>query len=106
MPGFHPSALPITRERDGFCQRATEAGGMTVAFERVPKGDYGAAGACPTAHWGYVLTGRARVTYDDGEEFLEAGQAYYLRPSHRIEVLEDSEVVEFSPVAPIPVTAP
>lgn len=100
MPGFHRAALPITRERDGFCQRATEAGGMTVAFERVPKGDYAAFGVCPTAHWGYVLTGRARVRYEDGEELLEAGQAYYLRPGHTIEVLEDSEVVEFSPVAP------
>jgi hypothetical protein len=97
MPGFHPDDLPITKEREGFCQRATTAGGMTVAFERVPKGDYGEFGACETAHWGYVLTGRAHVRYEDGrEETLSAGQAYYLAPGHRIEVLEDSEVVEFS----------
>ena len=97
MPGFSSDDLPITRERDGFCQRATQAGGMTIAFERVPRGDYGAAGPCMTAHWGYVFKGRARVRYATHEELLEAGQAYYLAPGHRIEVLEDSEVVEFSP---------
>jgi hypothetical protein len=102
MPGYSREDLPIIREHQGFCQRAAEAGGMTVAFEVVPKGDYGAGDPCMTAHWGYVFKGRAQVRYDDRpgyEELLEAGQAYHLPPGHRIVVLEDSEVVEFSPSA-------
>lgn len=96
MPGFTPDDLPVTAARSGFCQRSVDAGGMTIAFEQVPAGNYGADGACPTAHWGYVLKGRAHVTYESGEEWLSAGQAYYLPPGHRIEVLEASEVIELS----------
>ena len=105
MPGFDPADLPITSRREGFCQRATTAGGMTIAYEQVPAADYGDLGACPTAHWGYVLQGRAHVRYDDGEEWLEAGQAYYLPPGHRIAVLTASEVIELS-LAPPPALPP
>lgn len=100
MPGFRKPDLPVTVQRGAFCQRATRAGGMAIAFEDVPAADYGGAGACLDAHWGYVFKGRARVTYPDGEETLEAGQAYHLRAGHRIAVLEDSEVVEFSLAPP------
>jgi len=97
MPGYYPTDLPVTREAGGFCQRSREAGGMRLAFESVPAGDYGTAGVCPTPHWGYVLRGCARVTYADGAtEELAAGQAYHLPAGHTIVVLEDSEVVEFS----------
>lgn len=48
MPGFLPADLPTTAERGGFRQRSLVAGGLTVAFEDVPAGDYGAGDACPT----------------------------------------------------------
>lgn len=107
MPGFRPEDLPLTQARGGFRQHAVQAGGLTVAYEVVPAGDYGAGDACPTPHWGYVLEGRAQVRYDgqDGVETLEAGQAYYLPPGHRIVVETDSRVVELSP-APAPVLGP
>ncbi len=35
---------------------------------------------CQSAHWGYVLKGRARMRYKDREEVIEAGEVYYLEP--------------------------
>jgi hypothetical protein len=52
---------------------------------------------CQCPHWGYVLKGRVRVRYPDREEVIEAGDAYYLEPSHTTVFEEDTEVIEFSP---------
>ena len=52
---------------------------------------------CPCPHWGYVLKGRLKVTYADGEELLKAGDLFYLPPGHTGLVEEDVEFIEFSP---------
>ena len=51
---------------------------------------------CPCPHWGYMLKGRIRMTYADGEEILRAGDLFYLPPGHTPLVEEDTEFVEFS----------
>jgi hypothetical protein len=51
---------------------------------------------CPCPHWGYVIKGRMRVVYADGEEVLQAGDLFYLPPGHTPLVEEDIEFVEFS----------
>jgi hypothetical protein len=51
---------------------------------------------CPCPHWGYILKGRIRVRYADGEETLQAGALFYLPPGHTPLVEEDIEFVEFS----------
>ena len=53
-------------------------------------------GLCPCPHWGYVLKGRIRVRYAEGEETLQAGDLFYLPPGHTPLVEEDTEFVEFS----------
>ena len=52
---------------------------------------------CPCPHWGYVLKGRLKVTYADGEEVLAAGDLFYMPAGHTAFVEEDVEFVEFSP---------
>jgi hypothetical protein len=53
--------------------------------------------ACQCEHWGYLFKGRARFTYTDGsEEVISAGEAFYAPPGHVVEILEDSEFVQFS----------
>jgi hypothetical protein len=52
---------------------------------------------CPCPHWGYVLKGRMRMTYSDGEEVLTQGDLFYMPPGHTGVVEEDVEFVEFSP---------
>lgn len=82
----------------------TEMGGMTVAFYRIRKGFDPAPqyrglpdDMCPCTHWGYLTKGRIRMRTGNGEEIIEAGQAFHLEPGHLGEILEDTEMVEFTP---------
>ena len=54
-------------------------------------------GNCTCPHWGYVLKGRVIVRYDDHEEVLEAGDAFYMSPGHAPEAEEGTELIQFSP---------
>jgi hypothetical protein len=54
-------------------------------------------GNCPCPHWGYLLKGRVIVRYDDHEEVIEAGDAFYMPPGHAPEAEEGTELVQFSP---------
>ena len=54
-------------------------------------------GRCPCPHWGYVLKGRLAVRYDDHDETVEAGEAFYLAPGHVPAAEAGTEFVQFSP---------
>jgi len=54
-------------------------------------------GNCSCPHWGYVVKGRLIVRYDDHEEVLEAGDAYYMPPGHAPEAEAGTELVQISP---------
>jgi hypothetical protein len=95
----------ILLEREGVELRTHEIGGdITVSFIRAPAGwDLAPLlvgfpdDLCQCPHWGYVLSGRLKLATKDGDEFFEAGQAFYWSPGHAPMVLEDCEYVEFSP---------
>ncbi len=96
--------VPVAVQTGDSESRLVDWGDMTVAFQRLPAGLDSASlfkelrdGQCPSAHWGYMFKGRMRVRRTEGEEIIEAGQAYYIAPGHTIEFLEDTEVIEFSP---------
>ena len=55
--------------------------------------------SCQSPHWGYVFKGKIRFIYKDHDEVISAGEAYYAPPGHTVEILEDTETVEFSPAA-------
>ena len=56
--------------------------------------------ACQAPHWGYVVTGSVVVTYTDGTaEQCSAHDLFHWPPGHSVRVLEDAEVVLFSPQA-------
>ncbi len=82
-------------------------GGYTVGFETyTADADMGELfkglpdDRCQCEHWGYVIKGKLKITYTDGsEEIINAGEAYYLRPGHVGESLEETQTVEFSPTA-------
>lgn len=88
----------------GIDTRTARLGDVLVAFERWPAGDFSdlceglPSNACEASHWGYTPKGRWRVRTADGEEVIEAGQAYFLPPGHTFEVLEPVELVEFTRV--------
>ena len=54
-------------------------------------------GNCSCPHWGYVINGRLTVRYDDREEVIEAGDAFYMSPGHAPAAEAGTELVQFSP---------
>ncbi len=52
---------------------------------------------CPCPHWGYVLKGRLTYRFEDHDEVVEAGDAFYLPPGHIPVVEAGTELVQFSP---------
>jgi len=56
--------------------------------------------ACQAPHWGYVLTGSVVVTYTDGtEETCSAQDLFHWPAGHSVRVVDDADVVLFSPHA-------
>lgn len=56
---------------------------------------------CQAPHWGVLLRGKIVFRYGDEEEVVNAGEAYYARPGHTALVAAGTELVEFSPTAPL-----
>jgi len=90
----------------GAAVRATDWGDLRAIAFALPAGtDLGPLlkglpdDRCSCPHWGYVIRGRMRVSYAEGQEILRAGDLYYLPPGHTGVVDEDLECIEFSPPA-------
>lgn len=96
--------LPIVFEAGPARIRATDWGELRALLISLPAGTdatpllQGLPGdRCPCPHWGYVRTGRVRVTFADHDETFAAGDLYYMPSGHTLVVEEDVELVEFSP---------
>lgn len=80
-------------------------GGMTVAVNEIPGGTdltpllKGLKNdSCQVPHWGYILEGILRLTYDDGSEVtLKEGDIFYMPPGHVAFVEADLKLMDFSP---------
>ncbi len=56
--------------------------------------------ACHAPHWGFVISGKVIVRYTDGAEETCSGQDLFHWPAgHSVRVVDDAEVVLFSPQA-------
>jgi mannose-6-phosphate isomerase-like protein (cupin superfamily) len=84
--------------------RSTDVAGYTIDFVTIrethdlaPMLKSLPGGNCSCPHWGYVLKGRVIVRYDDHEEVLEAGDAFYMTPGHAPEAEAGTELIQFSP---------
>jgi len=110
---FKPEDIPVLSYYPGNtgCMRSVKAGEMQMAGVWAHTLiDYTEAyaefedGMCPYTHYGYLISGRIRITYKDGSiETIEAGEMYYLpaghllayeAPSHHIEFNYDKEIIE------------
>jgi hypothetical protein len=105
---YHAAREQLEEERLGdYRSRKAEFGPFTASFETIPAGfpPYGPEiyeglpqRACQVPHLGYVFKGRMRFVHTDGtEQIVGAGEAYYVPPGHDWKVLEETELVEFSP---------
>jgi hypothetical protein len=103
-----PSASKATAARaasgPGYEGHFEELSDYTVAFEQFTSGGDMAPlfrglpdDRCQTPHWGVVVKGRLTFTYADGEDVIEAGEAYYAPPGHTPAADPGTETIEFSP---------
>jgi hypothetical protein len=54
--------------------------------------------ACQAPHWGFMLSGEVVITYTTGrEEKCSGDDLFYWPPGHSVRVVEDAEVILFSP---------
>ena len=59
-----------------------------------------AGDACHAPHWGYVIAGELVVDYTDGTvDTCSGSDIFYWPPGHSVRVVEDAEVILFSPQA-------
>jgi hypothetical protein len=96
--------LPVMLEAGPSSIRGTDWGEMRVTVISVPAGtDFGPLlkglpdDLCQGPHWGYVLKGRLRIQYAQGEEVISAGDFYYLPPGHTGIAEEDTDFLEVMP---------
>jgi hypothetical protein len=53
---------------------------------------------CPAPHWGYMVSGTVEVAYAGGAvERCAAGELFHWPAGHSVRVLDDAEIVMFSP---------
>ena len=105
MPSTSREAAPERVALEGYEGAfAPLEGGYTVGFEQFTADADPAElfrglpdDRCQSPHWGYVLEGRIVFRYEDREETVEAGQAYYAPPGHLPLVFAGTRIVEFSP---------
>lgn len=54
--------------------------------------------SCQAPHWGFMLSGEVVVTYTDGrQETCATDDLFHWPPGHSVRVVEDAEVILFSP---------
>jgi len=61
-------------------------------------------GHCSCPHWGQLLSGRVVVHYEDHDDVIEAGAAYYMAPGHVPEIAAGTEFLMFSPTEQLAAT--
>jgi mannose-6-phosphate isomerase-like protein (cupin superfamily) len=104
MPTVSKHTSATTNEYPVAVDRMTELDGYTVSFVDVTETHSLAfmlaslpGSHCRCPHWGYVFRGRMIVHYEDRDEVIEEGQAFYMSPGHVPEADAGTEFVIFSP---------
>jgi len=104
MPKASKATASQNASGPGYEGRFEELGDYTVAFEEFSAGGDMAPlfrglpdDRCQCEHWGIVLKGRLTFTYADGQDVIEAGEAYYAPPGHTPAADEGTETIEFTP---------
>ncbi len=108
MPRTSKAEAPVTMESEVLTSRNVELDDFTVVFQEFHVDADGAPvfkglpdDRCQCPHWGVVVRGEMCLRYADGEETFRAGDAYVARPGHVPVVTAGTEVIEFSPSAPL-----
>lgn len=110
--GIAKEAIPVKMEVPGAVARQMTDFGDATGYGKIA-GEYFSLAAgtdiaplleglehdtCHAPHWGYVLEGELVVTFVGGREVtFRTGEMFYWPPGHSVRVVEDAELVLFSP---------
>src|SRR5690349_17927185 len=104
VPTVSKHTTAITNEYPVATDRFSDLDGYTASFVDITQTHSLApmlaslpGGNCRCPHWGYLFRGRMVVHYDDRDEVVEEGQAFYMPPGHVPEADAGTEFVLFSP---------
>jgi len=104
MPKVSKETVSSVKDFGVAEDRAEDIEGYTINFTTIRESHDLApmlavlpGGHCSCPHWGYIFKGRLVFTFEDHEEVLEAGDAFYLPPGHTPAADAGSEFVMFSP---------
>ena len=104
MPAISKDQADLIERLPGLERRFGEIADYTVSFESYSKDrdfaplDEGLPGnRCQAHHWGMLLKGKLIYRYEDGEDVITAGQAFYARPGHTAWLGGGTELVKFTP---------
>ena len=99
-PGAHARQLPDFGTATATAPLAAEYFIMAAGTDLAPLLQGLEHDACQSAHWGYVVAGSVLVTYTDGSgEQCSTGDVFHWPPGHSVRVVDDAELVIFSPQA-------
>jgi hypothetical protein len=106
MPKASKATAARSASGPGYEGHFEELGDYTVSFEEFSTGgDFAPLFSglpddrCPCSHWGVVVKGRLTITYADGQDVVEAGEAYYLLPGHTPAAEPGTQTIEFTPTS-------
>jgi uncharacterized cupin superfamily protein len=104
MPRLSKDSAPNVQDAGPATDRGGDLDDITVDFVTIRQGHSLASllrglpgDSCQCPHWGYLLAGKITVTYADGEETYQAGDAFYMLPGHVPAAEAGTEFVQFSP---------
>jgi hypothetical protein len=98
VPGATARQLPDFGDATGYGTMAGEYFSLGAGTDIAPLLEGLDRDSCHAPHWGYMISGRVVVTYaDGGDESCAGGDIFYWPPGHSVRVVDDAEVILFSP---------
>jgi hypothetical protein len=101
VPGATARQLPDFGDTDGCGKLSAEYFSLGAGTDIAPLLQGLQDDACQAPHWGYMISGEVVVTYTGGrtDDACTGGDVFFWPAGHSVRVVEDAEVILFSPDA-------
>ncbi len=100
VPGATARQLTDFGDATGYGAISGEYFSLAAGTDIAPLLQGLAGDSCHAPHWGYVIAGELVVDYTDGTaDTCSGSDIFYWPPGHSVRVVEDAEVILFSPQA-------
>ena len=98
VPGAVARQLPNFGDSTGFGAIAGEYFSLGAGTDIAPLLEGLEHDMCHAPHWGYMIAGEVVVTFVGGDDSTcTTGEIFYWPPGHSVRVVDDAEVILFSP---------